>query len=157
MSNFKIEHPGVYNCNALTQIFGSPEQYNRLKGRWVYCLHSKWTNKNDDLRRACDRANDMLNDEILDLELEIIIWGSDNKELAKEFDIILTDRYCIFIAVQDGNIISKNESLDKEIIKDWVNKAFKKPLQKPIIQEKIEENKVIKPEGLFSTRFKGLF
>jgi hypothetical protein len=155
MSNFKIEHPGVNNCNALTQIFGSPEQYNRLKGRWVYCLHSKWTNKNDDLRRACDRANDMLNDEIL--ELEIIIWGSDNKELAKEFDIILTDRYCIFIAVQDGNIISKNESLDKEIIKDWVNKTFKKPLQKPIVQQKIEENKVIKSEGLFSNTFKRLF
>lgn len=157
MSKFKVEHPGVYNCKHLPNIFGSPEQFNRFKGNWIYCLHTKWTDKNDDLRRAYDRANDMLNDEIEELELDILLWGSDNKELAREFDIIPIDSYCIFIAVQDGNIISRNESLIKDIIKEWVGKTFKKPIQKPIIQQKIEELSPNKPSGLFTNTFKKLF
>lgn len=160
MSTFVLEYPGVNNCRTYPSIYGSPEQYNRKKGKWIYCLHPKWTNENDNVRRACDRANNTLNDALEDNFNETIhVWGTHNKELAKEFNVVIDSFSCIFIAVDKGEILGKIDSANDEIVSDWVSKIFKKKREVNEIKEPIKDiTPVISVEPApFMSKFRKLF
>ena len=152
MSKFIIPHPG---------FFGSSKTYNRNEGKWIYCIHPAWTNNNDSLRRACDRANTYLNIEIENNDLDVMVWGLFNKKIAKEFDVVINEDTSIFIAVRDGQIICHNESLTEESICDWINKVFR--VKEKIIElhdsELKKEIKELKQDIDISmmSRFKKLF
>ena len=111
---------------------------DRSKGLWIYCLHPKWTDKNESQRIIVDKCMSivfsMLKDQYV---INVSVWGSDDKDLFEEFE--LTSKSSILIIVKDNEIISKTDCFEQEAFEDYFQASLKKIKSRTPTKSTIEQ------------------